>query len=1268
MLARRPVSEPPPPASSDAESASLPAASGLSGLEARLSQGDRRLLVVTAPVAALEAVAAHVERRFILAGSRVVRTTSGRGGEGFRLAIAQLRGRGGETLSARDAAAELIARTSSPVAPQRVVVVEPSTSRYARAVAAELGASLEASPGSGPSVVWVTTPAAESDAPLDAANVVEMGGELDLAEVEAWWTAASASVVPQLRSIEALDSWWRGAQRDQAPRLAPHGRAADLATALALVGRPWPEQKLAELVADADRSVALTLAAELISLGAVDVRENGSERALVAVGAPEGQPPAEVASRAALALTKVYPDDPWARFRAAELCFVVGDGEGGDALAQRAITDVVDADARADFWARLLTARASGSAPAARLLGYVSLGLFTGDVEIALRFARDAASLEPESAEVLLALGKCHAAMGDTPAALVTMQRAAERTTDAVLRARIDVELAEVKYRGGDLPAASAAADAALARLTDSGSRSAEVLLDARNVLGKVLLARASFADAELHFTADACEASLAKLLVAELRARVNRAISVLYLGRRAEAQALLEAVLEDAERHGEAVRTGHALLNLAVIATLDHRYADALDITERAAKAVLRVGERPAFARCTANLADLRLRLGLVAEAEQALRFGARGLKGALPGFQAAQFSITMARIHLERGDTALAQQAVLQALSEVGASITPRRDGTNKDGASKTEGPARGPGREVVNQAFRVAARIALEDGDTARARILVDNADQEGGSSRAMADLALIRAMLARALGEPFADAAHGALEAARETDDIELLRESHVLLHHAAMASADLPTARHHLQAAISYRDRVASDLPESLRLSFLARRDIAALDREMTAFVTFARAAEEAKPQAAPLPDRPSVSRVVTPFSGASRPLERGIVGEDLAIRALLKAIGKVGPADATVLVHGESGTGKELVAEALHEASARRAGPLVKVNCAALVETLLLSELFGHEKGSFTGAAARRRGRFEAAEGGTLFLDEIGDISPRTQVALLRVLQEKTFERVGGTTPIRANVRVVCATHRNLKALVAKGEFREDLYYRLAGVVLEVPALRSRLGDLGAIADAILTRIAVERGGAVKKLSSRCLAALKTYAWPGNVRELENALRAASLFADADVLEPEDFADNVDALRCLGSSIDTLRAAFPAGEAPTASVAAPPSSAFAVPPPPDSFAQGMSFAPPDSVAGRSSIPAPNPSEVAYAQVRSGTSLHDMKRIIERECIARALGEAGGNITRAAALLGMKRPRLSQLVKQYGLGSGAAEGDCDDGDEVSEEES
>ena len=325
----------------------------------------------------------------------------------------------------------------------------------------------------------------------------------------------------------------------------------------------------------------------------------------------------------------------------------------------------------------------------------------------------------------------------------------------------------------------------------------------------------------------------------------------------------------------------------------------------------------------------------------------------------------------------------------------------------------------------------------------------------------------------------------------------------------------------------------------------------------------------------------------------------------------------------------------------------------MKVNCAALVETLLLSELFGHEKGAFTGAAGRRRGRFESADGGTIFLDEIGDISPRTQVALLRVLQDRTFERVGGTTPVRVDVRIVCATHRDLRAMVARGDFREDLYYRLRGVVLEVPALRQRIGDLRLVADALLARVATERGELPKRLSDRAVVGLSTHAWPGNVRELENALRAAALFAEGEVIELEDFTDNVQGLQGLTTG-------------PTAAGSIAPEPGMNGGPPtlrdltPFGLTPAAGGSQPAPGAGGAEPPA-RATDVAYTAVRGGVSLGDLKRQIERECIARALAESDGNITRAATLLGMKRPRLSQLVKQYGLGGGGSSGGDDDGD-------
>ena len=377
-----------------------------------------------------------------------------------------------------------------------------------------------------------------------------------------------------------------------------------------------------------------------------------------------------------------------------------------------------------------------------------------------------------------------------------------------------------------------------------------------------------------------------------------------------------------------------------------------------------------------------------------------------------------------------------------------------------------------------------------------------------------------------------------------------------------------------------------------------------------------------------------------------------MVGDDPAIRGLLLAVRKVARSNSTVLIRGESGTGKELVAEALHRASERAGGPLVTVNCAALVETLLLSELFGHEKGAFTGAASRRRGRFELAEGGTLFLDEIGDISPRTQVALLRVLQERTFERVGGTAAIRADVRIVCATHRDLRSMVERGEFREDLYYRLRGITLEVPALRSRLGDLPRISEHLLGRIADERGESAKSLDEGALELLGRHRWPGNVRELENALRAASLFAETSVITARDLTDNVDDLKALGP-------ARPGSNRPTlVSVSAAAESDPSLPDSGASLGEAPSLAE-DGELAESDAPLPqieaNATAVAYAQVKLGcVSLSDIKRQIERDCIARALAETKGNITRAAAILGMKRPRLSQLVKQYGLAAISSE--------------
>jgi transcriptional regulator with GAF, ATPase, and Fis domain len=232
---------------------------------------------------------------------------------------------------------------------------------------------------------------------------------------------------------------------------------------------------------------------------------------------------------------------------------------------------------------------------------------------------------------------------------------------------------------------------------------------------------------------------------------------------------------------------------------------------------------------------------------------------------------------------------------------------------------------------------------------------------------------------------------------------------------------------------------------------------------------------------------------------------RGLTGSSASIAAVREAIARAGPSSATILLTGETGTGKERAATLLHHASPRRARPMVRVNCAALPEALLESELFGHERGAFTGAGQRRIGRFEEANGGTLFLDEIGDMHRHTQAKVLRALQEREFQRLGGTGSIRVDVRVVAATNQDLRALIARGQFREDLLYRLDVVSIHLPALRERLEDLPHLAAEILAEFAAEAGA--HRLAPDALARLAAHSWPGNVRELRNALERAALLA-----------------------------------------------------------------------------------------------------------------------------------------------------------------
>jgi transcriptional regulator with GAF, ATPase, and Fis domain len=250
-------------------------------------------------------------------------------------------------------------------------------------------------------------------------------------------------------------------------------------------------------------------------------------------------------------------------------------------------------------------------------------------------------------------------------------------------------------------------------------------------------------------------------------------------------------------------------------------------------------------------------------------------------------------------------------------------------------------------------------------------------------------------------------------------------------------------------------------------------------------------------------------------------VRHNMVGDSPAMRKVLEFVAKAAPTAATVLIRGESGTGKELVARAIHRNSARFGKPFVAINCAALTESLLESELFGHERGAFTGAVAQKRGKLEEAEGGSLFLDEVGELAAGMQAKLLRVLQEREFERVGGTRTIKANIRLIAATNRDLEEASRSGGFRQDLYYRLNVVLLTTPALRERREDIPLLANYFVQKHAAAVGRKVIGLSADARACLMHYDWPGNVRELENAIERAVVLGSTEKILPEDLPETV---------------------------------------------------------------------------------------------------------------------------------------------------
>ncbi len=294
-----------------------------------------------------------------------------------------------------------------------------------------------------------------------------------------------------------------------------------------------------------------------------------------------------------------------------------------------------------------------------------------------------------------------------------------------------------------------------------------------------------------------------------------------------------------------------------------------------------------------------------------------------------------------------------------------------------------------------------------------------------------------------------------------------------------------------------------------------------------------------------------------------------------------RTIERVASADVSVMLLGASGTGKELLARGVHDSSPRKSGAFIAINCAAIPENLLEAELFGHEKGAFTGAVKTTEGKIEMADGGTLFLDEVGDIPLPLQVKLLRFLQERVIERIGGRKAIPVNTRIVCATHQNLEAMIAEGRFREDLYYRLAEIVVNIPSLAERPGDAGLLARHFVTRYAATMNPSIKGLSPDALAAIDCWSWPGNVRELENRIKRAVIMAEGK--------------QVVAADLDLPR-----------------------------------------------------SESSESEPSNVINLKSVRESADRTAIRRAIARTEGNISNAAKLLGVSRPTLYDLLKQYGM--------------------
>ena len=736
--------------------------------------------------------------------------------------------------------------------------------------------------------------------------------------------------------------------------------------------------------------------------------------------------------------------------------------------------------------------------------------------------------------------------------------------------------------------------------------------LQASNLLGKVYIFQARYQQALLIFEGNLEVARMQRWPEEVARAEGN--LGIVAMGRFDYPEAIerLERVLEFS-KHSPIVSRSICLLNLAVIHHYRFEFGRALEYVLEGLRVARQNEEVAVYSTCLANLVLLYRDMGALARGERAMKAltdenGPVKYSAVAPPLLGHAAELAYGREEYEE---------VVRLLAPFALSGEPD---------------------ELISTRLAAVLRLAMtycDLGDMQRARELFARTQESQGREEARIE---VRRETVRARLEAYEGRTEEALEGferaasmGRRTGNFSDAMCAEALRLDLLMRGEERPKALALAGRLVDELGVTGQRVPEMMRERFFGmavnRRILehaaslgVSLPEAIAGHMGAHRATQEEEVEAHD-----------TVAWRAWRKRYEAIVGETPRLLQLFRIMDKVAVSDTPVLLLGESGTGKELFAEAIHRQSERASKPLVKVNCAAFVESLLMSELFGHEKGAFTGALSQKIGRFEMASGGTIFLDEIADISPQTQVALLRVLQEKEIERVGASATTQVDVRVVCATNKDLERMVREGTFRLDLYYRLKGMVLELPALRERREDVPRLAEAMASRVGEY------KFSRAVMKRMVGYSWPGNVRELQNFVRSVLLFVEGDRVELkhiaqfDDFFSDGEVTEDVEDIIKQWLAQRRDGSTLEEGSAPEPEAPRERPP------NGAPFREEEA---RSS----DPEQALVEQiVTQGRSLTDLKKRLEIECIRRALIQTQGNVTKAAGLLQMKRPRLSQII-------------------------